>query len=174
MKHLIDTEIRVATCNRCRAYVFAATVGGSAVAVDMTPLDVEGVRSSLLAGRRLYDQLDQAGRPWKLHARTAASSWPPYTGKVLADHACGAMGRDATEVTTVDPRLSGAASAVRQTAASDGVSHRSDLWRCMVCHALIEKDEPFYGIEYGAFRWARHDRDCAPRHPALLHGAVRG
>lgn len=168
MQHLIDSAVQVATCNRCRAYVFLADVSGMRTTADIAPLDADGVRAALLAGRRLFDQLDQAGRPWRLQARTAASSWPPR-GNVLGEHACGAMGRDAVGVTVVPPRSSGATSTVRQTVAPDGAYHPSnDIWRCMACHALIKAGESFYGIEHGYYRWARHDRDCAPTRHATL------
>lgn len=161
--HLIDTDVKVATCNRCGDYVFTCQSSGLRVAADLTPLDVEAVRAALRDRRALYDQVDQSGRPWRLQRRTALSSWPPFAGrKVLGEHACGAKGMDSTSVTEIPPKRSGASSTARQATVPVGVPRRSDggVWRCFVCKFMIKPGELYWGIEYGLFRWARHDRKC--------------
>lgn len=174
---LLDTEIKLATCNRCGAYVFAAQVSGLATAADPQPLDVDHYRAALIAGRWTYDVITQAGRPWKLRQRTAGV---PTSGcDIVAAHACGAHGMDATSVTEVpqgplQARVSASghqdlscASGAPQTGSqsllpvSVATPHRSDArsrpMRCATCRRLIGEDEPRWAIEHDTIRWAVHD-----------------
>jgi hypothetical protein len=106
-----DTPIQLRQCVRCNAYVFACQVNGVKVAADPKPLSVEEYRAALIARRGCYDQVNQAGKPWKLKRRVADSQWPPYAGRsVIADHACGtkAMNTAAVELKPIpqQPRVS--------------------------------------------------------------------
>lgn len=164
--------MKVATCTRCNAYVFAAEVDGCKVSVNMTPLDVNAYRAALLAGHGTYDQVDQDGRPWALKRRTAASQWPPFAGrKVLGDHACGTRGMNRAEVEVCKPSPKGpvrpytgssAACAPEVGTPARGVTLRRSetFWRCARCHREIKPDQLMWGIEVGPSRWAVHDERC--------------
>lgn len=177
-QNLIDTEIKLGVCNRCKAYVFACQVSGLATAADPQPLDVEQYRAALIAGRRTYDVIRQAGRPVRLRLRTA--SVPTSGCDIVAAHSCGAHGMDATTVTEVPQGPPGArasgtghqgppcASSTPHTgssraAASGATRPASDhRWtpgplRCDTCRNLIADQEPYFGIECGTYRWAVHD-----------------
>ncbi|MFE6222987.1 hypothetical protein [Streptomyces sp. NPDC057854] len=110
--HLVDTPIRLATCNRCGAYVYLAHSSGVRAAADVAVADRDAYISAVLAGRRLFDLAETAGRPQKLLVRTASSAVPafddhgtqqtaPGRRKVLAEHGCGAHAMDATKFTEV-------------------------------------------------------------------------
>lgn len=154
----IDTQPVVATCNRCGKYVFACTVSGLKVAADIAPVDRDGYVAALVARRGTYNQVDQGGRPWRLQRRTAANSWPPWGGrKVLAEHACGAMGQDSAEVSVIPPLKSDVTFTAKQTVASDGARRPS---KCDECNTEILPGEPYWGFEHGTTSWYRHDRAC--------------
>lgn len=185
-QHLIDTTPKLVTCTRCGAYVFACQVGGLKVAADLRPLDVEAYRAAIIAGKATYDQVDQAGRPHKLQARTASSSWPPYAGRnVLADHMCGTRAMNVTAVETTDipppqPRAVGTAQhgvtqessasndsvkSFQALAASPVIPHRSKReWvtkSCDTCKVTIGDDYRFCGVKQGKYwLWVQHDYDC--------------
>lgn len=171
--HLIDTEIKLATCNRCGSYVFACRVSGVATAADPEPLDVEGYRAALIAGRRVYDVITQeAGRPWKLAARTAAVSATPRV--IIAAHACGALGLDSTSVTEVAavPRpapasaMAGSAGALAALGASEAAPSATPLRSepaavCGRCGVVITGDAPRWSVVWGSrVVWAEHDGLC--------------
>lgn len=183
-QHLLDTPIKVATCNRCGLYVFACQVNGFKVAVGMAPLDAKGVADALMAGRNVYDQLDVAGKPWKLKARTGGSEWPPYGGrKVLASHDCGTRGMNTTgvDVTEVDPPKAPApygargpginsappnysqpgtnSSRVQDASPSPSNPYVNRL--CDTCKQMIGRDVNYVGVSYdGRWVWVQHDYDC--------------
>lgn len=172
-----DTPIVVATCNRCKAYVFACEVNGCKSAVDITPLDVEAYRGALVSGRATYDQLEQAGRPWKLHARGPSSEWPPFANrKVLGEHQCtrgmNVTGFDVSEVPA--PKAHATVTGTETSSLSHGapvVATRADSatrhltkyvnYVCKRCGVMIGRDRTYVGIEYnGRWLWAQHDYPC--------------
>ncbi|AZM51787.1 hypothetical protein DMA15_03645 [Streptomyces sp. WAC 01529] len=166
----MDTEIKIATCNRCGSVVLAAQVSGLAAAADPIPLDAESYRAALIAGRWTYDVITRSGRPWKLRLRTAAVSATPCD--IVASHACGARGQDAmgvTEVAVDAPRARvtaigrpdpPCASAMPQAGPASAVTPRpSRSWphRCRTCRRLIEGGEPYMAIDHDSYHWAVHD-----------------
>lgn len=158
----------------------AATVSGCATAADPEPLGVEAYRAALIAGRTTYDVITQAGRPWKL--RTRVPSVPTSGYAIVAGHACGAAGRDATDVTELpeDPRPARVSATGHQgppcafsqpqtgeqtpkrLAPASAVTHRrsdpSDRpHRCGTCRKLIKPGEPYWAIDHERLHWAQHD-----------------
>lgn len=122
----ISTVLRLGTCNRCSGYVLTCQTDGLKTAVDPAPLDGnEAYIAALVAGKGVYDLVEQAGRPHKLIPRTPRSPAPPWSpwavseahsasrggprplsGRpILVEHGCGAHGMDASkvEVTPVGP-----------------------------------------------------------------------
>lgn len=98
--HLIDTPIRLATCNRCGSYVFLAHASGVRAAADVAPADRDAYIAAVMDGRRSFDLLEAAGRPQKLLGRTQGSRAPSFDPggaqiasqgrrKVLVEHGCG-------------------------------------------------------------------------------------
>lgn len=178
----IDTIIKLRQCPRCKAYVFVCMVSGIKTAADPKPLNVDEYRAALIAGRMTYDQLDQAGRPWKLQGRTAASQWPPFKDrKIVAEHGCtkamnmaeaefidiprstpasgtGAAGVTPTHsVYSSEPRILG-------TVAAHVTHHRSRPYiqaKCDRCKLSIGHDWNFWGIQRGD-HWihVEHGYDC--------------
>lgn len=111
--HLVDTPIKLATCNRCGAYVFLAHSSGVRSAADAAPAGRDAYIAAVIAGRRLFDLVEAAGRPQKLMTRTVRSQAPAFDAagaqiaaqgrrKVLAEHSCGAHAMDATKFTEVE------------------------------------------------------------------------
>ncbi|WP_432112835.1 hypothetical protein [Streptomyces sp. S1] len=98
--HLVDTPIRLGQCNRCRAYVFLANSSGVKSAADVAPADRGAYIAATLDGRRLFDLVEQAGRPQRLLTRRLGSPAPVYDASgaqtaaegrrpVLVEHGCG-------------------------------------------------------------------------------------
>lgn len=122
MSPLQNTPIKLATCNRCQAYVFACDADGIRTAADPAPLgDTAAYVQALTRGLRVFDLVEQAGRPHKLLTRTVAAGAPrfgaePVSGAhsaspsaprttaprpILAEHGCGAAGRDTSKAEAV-------------------------------------------------------------------------
>lgn len=125
MQHLIDTEIKLATCNRCERYVFTCQVNGVRTTADPAPVDRDAFARALLDGRSAYWMLSRGGRPWKLRSVSAAlmgslDEWPP----TLADHNCGTRAMNATplasEVAEIPQRAR-----VRPGRPSGGLHHQN-------------------------------------------------
>lgn len=173
-QHLIDTTPKLVTCTRCKAYVFACQVGGLKVAADLRPLDVEAYRAAIIAGKATYDQIDQAGRPHKLQARTASSTWPAYDGRnVLADHMCGTRSMNVTAVETselppyqarandTDARASDAMSTVAHSVIRRRSKREWVTKSCERCNVAIGDDWQYCGVKQGDYWiWVQHDYDC--------------
>lgn len=164
MQHLIDTKIKLATCNRCGAYVLAAMVGGVRCAADPTPLDVQDRVRALVGGVKLYKLVVQAGRPWRLDFATV-DTLRGSAGHLRA-HGCGCAAMDATafDGDPVDPpqapaRHGRTADGFRLPLAHVGASQKvlegpeaastanrrpSELRaiRCAECRKLIPRDDP--------------------------------
>lgn len=160
VQHLIDTKIKLATCNRCGAYVLAAMVGGVRCAADPQPLSVPECTTALIGGVRLYKLVEQAGRPWRLDYASVDTLRGPATH--LRAHGCGCAAMDATAFDggPVDPPQAPA----RHGRPADGFRlplvhvgaeehsdhantashHRSELRaiRCAECRKLIPRDDP--------------------------------
>lgn len=87
-KHIIDTEIKVSTCNRCKDIVFACTVGGLKAMADPKPIkDLDEKRNAIIEGKSLYRILTVAGRPHKLQLISLSSL--VAEPEIIADHRCG-------------------------------------------------------------------------------------
>lgn len=147
------------------------------MAADPEPLDAAQQRDALIAGRWTYDVLTQSGRPWKLRARHP--SVPTTAHEVVATHACGAAGRDATDVTELpeDPRSARVSASGHQdprsvfaqpqtghdprNPASAATQRRSDpsdrAHRCTSCRKLIQPGELYVAIDHALLHWAQHD-----------------
>lgn len=118
---MMTTPITLSTCGRCGAYVFACQVDGLKTMADPAPLDQAGYLAALVAGLRVFDLIEAAGRPQKLRTRSGASqppighgqgsteplaySYGTLSGHILAEHGCGASALDAAkaEVVPVGP-----------------------------------------------------------------------
>ncbi|GHG09994.1 hypothetical protein [Streptomyces hydrogenans] len=111
--HLIDTPIKLATCNRCGAYVYLAHSSGIRAAADVAVAGRDAYIAALMGGRRLFDLVEAAGRPQKLLHRSHVSPVPAFDAaglqevangrrKVLAEHGCGAHAMDAVKFTEVE------------------------------------------------------------------------
>lgn len=87
-EHIIDTVIKLATCNRCKAYVFACTVGGMKTTADPTPLrTLEDVRTALMLARSVHRVLRVGEKPNKL--QTVSRGFERHLGNLVSDHDCG-------------------------------------------------------------------------------------
>lgn len=184
IQYLIDTDMKIATCNRCRGYVFACMVSGIKIAVDPAPLDVDHYRQALIAGKSTFDVIFQGEKPWRLRARRPSSRLDGAT--ILGEHGCGAAGQDATKVQEV-PEVppSAPVSALGFTGTPDVlpaahrgsqglpagsvIRSRSDL-RCEECRGPVDPEEPHWAIECGRYRWARHE--TCPSAPAVRASAA--
>jgi hypothetical protein len=179
---LIDTVVQLRQCPRCKAYVFVCMVSGIKTAADPKPLNVEEYRAALISGRMTYDQLDQAGRPWKLQGRTAASQWPPFKGrKIVAEHGC-TKAMNMAEAEFIDIPRSTPASGIGAAGVTTGqyaststqttlgtvavnvIPHRSRTYlqvKCDRCKLSIGHDWNFWGIQRGE-EWvhAEHGYEC--------------
>ncbi|MFF5973706.1 hypothetical protein ACFY7C_19475 [Streptomyces sp. NPDC012769] len=98
--HLVDTPIRLGQCNRCEQYVFLAMSSGVKSAADVAAADRDAYIAAVIAGRRSFDLLEQAGRPHKLLTRRLGSPAPLFDPegaqagaegrrRVLVEHGCG-------------------------------------------------------------------------------------
>lgn len=84
---MIDTEIKVSTCNRCSDVIFACQVSGFKVMADPKPLgDMESIRGALIEGKGIYRVNRIANKPHKLKRLGAGNA---ITLDVIADHSCG-------------------------------------------------------------------------------------
>lgn len=163
-QHLINTKIKLSTCNRCGTYVLAAMVGGVRCAADPAPLSRQEVVIDLQAGRRPYKLVEQCGKPWRLDFATVDTL--AGSAKHLRAHGCGCAAMDATafEEGPVDPHqapvrhgsprdgsrpphaLAGAQTATQGLEAVSTASHpRSDeslrAIRCAECGKLIPQGD---------------------------------
>ena len=91
----ISTQIKVAQCQKCHAYIFNATVAGLDAAIDPVPLrEAEEVRNALLAGRGLYHVSMLGGKPNKafhvIGSQVAKSI--EHGSPLWAQHPCMAAG----------------------------------------------------------------------------------
>lgn len=101
-KHIIDTKIKIATCNRCKSYVFACEVAGLRTMADPKPVvDLAEARDALIAKRGLYKVLYVAGKPTKL--QTVTRDIPAHLGGIVAGHDCGSKNSSAIEVPPPGP-----------------------------------------------------------------------
>lgn len=88
-------KIKLCTCQRCGDYVFACLVGGFKTMADPTPLDMDGYRAALVAGRAAYRLITVAGRPDHLCVLSAADrGLDAFT--LLAQHRCKTRSWDAS------------------------------------------------------------------------------
>lgn len=91
----ISTQIKVAQCQKCQAYIFNATVAGLDASIDPVPLrETEEVRNALLAGRGLYHVSMLGGKPNKafhvIGSQVAKSI--EHGSPLWAQHPCMAAG----------------------------------------------------------------------------------
>lgn len=181
---MLNTALELATCDKCKAYVFTCHVGGLRVIVDCPPLDgMEDVRRRLMMGRRVYRILP--GRKLAVFGRLSTQG-----SGYLVDHWCTAGTTGAQVVPTVAvgppqapvtpsaaPSLPGAPvsgsqghtgpsspntaySAPSPSRATRATRPRSDPkpTRCDTCGEIIRHDTPdAYSIEYdGRLVYGQH------------------
>lgn len=124
----------------------------------------------MLSGRSTYDQLTQAGRPWKLQMRGPWSSWPPKH-TLLGEHTCGTRGMNTkvVEVLELPPHLPRAQYeaygelAAMSTRVETVTYLPSDTHykRCERCEKILGKDNRIVGVKVGDYwEWVQHDYDC--------------
>jgi hypothetical protein len=158
-------------------------VSGIKTAADPKPLDVDEYRAALIAGRMTYDQLDQAGRPWKLQGRTAASQWPPFKGrKIVAEHGC-TKAMNMAEAEFIDIPRSTPASGTGEAGVTTGqyastsmpttlgtvavnvIHHRSRPYvqaKCDRCKLSIGYDWNYWGFQRGDYWiYVEHGYECS-------------
>lgn len=174
----IDSELKLAQCPRCEAYVFAATSSGVKVAADPAPVSRDGYVAALAAGRRVFALLTVAGRPYKLLGRPQGTPPPSFDPQglqdgsqrpVLAEHGCGAHGMDAARVEVVElppprrhamhgkpkggvlPPAAPGATATTSGPVGRANHHRFDIPppNCGVCKSRISPGDSYYGIQHG-------------------------
>lgn len=113
--HLVDSPVKLGTCNRCRAYVYLAHSSGIRSAADVAPAGRDAYVAAALDGRRHFDLVEAAGRPSKLLTRTRGSQAPSFTlegaqeavqGRrpVLVEHGCGGHAQNMIKFTEVEER----------------------------------------------------------------------
>jgi hypothetical protein len=148
MQHLIDTRPKVATCNRCGSVVLACMSSGMRAAVDPTPLNFEGMRDVLIAGRDVYRILYINGKPAKLELVTVSWLKIPAARRAYyaGAHGCGCKAMDATafEEPAQDPQTAPVAPAGEPQGPAPA-SPRSDpvRARCKRCGGLMGSGEMF-------------------------------
>lgn len=183
-QHIIDTQIKLAKCVRCGAYVFACDVAGLRVMADPEPLDADGVRAALCASLDVWRVLTVAGRPHKLQKPSlgALSALDQHT--LIAGHGCGVSGRDAARVEDVPvpkasasvthgapqaghPRQSHPAPAVMSASSKAMTKDYPSVARhatpplsdspCWECGGDVT-EEPYVGLSWdGTWEYLRHD-----------------
>lgn len=183
---MIDSVIRLGTCNRCHGYVFVAQSSGFKVAADPAPVTRERYIETLVGGRRVFDLVEQAGRPHKLLTRSSGSSAPQWVGeagtglsvasrpprRILAEHACGAKGISTTkvEVTEVNPPSApvmpgGSRGGLRRGDAPGSTTTRSSVAepvirppsRCDTCRKAITSGQMYYGVHHMKWQMVWHE-----------------
>lgn len=108
--HIIDSVLKVATCNRCSNIVFAADVAGLKVMADPTPITgLAEAGIALVDGKSLYRILYVAGKPHKLQLITRDPG--QWLGAMVSEHGCGCSGRDAEPVVMAQEAHRGACAA---------------------------------------------------------------
>lgn len=111
--HLVDSPVKLGTCNRCGAYVYLAHSSGIRSAADVAPAGRDAYVAAALDGRRHFDLAEAAGRPVKLLTRTPRSQAPTFTlegaqeavqGRrpVLVEHGCGGHAQNMIKFTEVE------------------------------------------------------------------------
>lgn len=136
---MLDSEIKLAQCQRCQAYVWTADVSGMRVAVDPAPLgDLGAVMATLGAMRSVYAVQHIGRKPHHLKWLGGQNTqWDPKGRTLVAAHGCGAPPRDAkpVEVAPEGPQQApvtpgGAWGGVRPQAARDSGSqgHTTAPW----------------------------------------------
>lgn len=184
-KHIIDTKIKVSTCNRCSDLVFACQVSGLKVMADPKPImSLDDMREALLAGKETYRILYVSDTPWKLQRITSRIQWIKYLGGIVADHSCGmatANNSRPVEAVPLGPHRPsatsggrpggnhpGAAPAGPQTAtqrscpAEPAIHHRSEYINrvCPRCREMIGENWNVIGVKLGdRWMWVQH-ADC--------------
>ncbi|WP_432001212.1 hypothetical protein [Streptomyces sioyaensis] len=187
-EHLITTPVAIATCPRCREYVFACLVDGIDTLADMKPLTTQSdYVQCLVDTRRTFDVTQlQNGVTHKLITRTPSSR--PFNADdpahpILREHSCGVLQRDAARAElVVGPPPQAPVTHGRQTGglrpqpvperppqgrtASSAVQranpHLSRPIRCGECGNPIRRNEAHFAIEHGPnYRWGRHV-ECKP------------
>src|SRR5688572_3176508 len=79
---MLNTALELATCDKCKAYVFTCHVGGMRTIVDCAALDgMDDVRRRLMMGRRVYRIL--AGRKLAVFGQLSTKG-----DGYLVDHWC--------------------------------------------------------------------------------------
>lgn len=105
---MLDSAIKLAQCQRCGGYVWAADVSGGRVAVDPLPLgDLGAVMGALAAMRSVYEVRHHGSKPHHLKwLGGQGTRWEPEGRTLVAAHGCGAPARDArpVEVTPEGPQ----------------------------------------------------------------------
>lgn len=113
--HLVDSPVKLGTCNRCGAYVYLAHSSGIRSAADVAPAGRDTYVTAALDGRRHFDLVEAAGRPSKLLTRTLGSPAPSFTLEgaqiavqgfrpVLVEHGCGGHAQNMIRFTEVEQR----------------------------------------------------------------------
>lgn len=177
-QHFITTPIKLATCNRCGAYLWTCHTEGFRAAADPIPLaDLDAYVAALAAGRQAYEVQTLAGRPERLRmvSRSTPLAERLAAGRLVASHDCGTRSMNATAAVTEVPDPKGPASCVGATVTraypSDGVQrhgapsravrgpHSQSLY-CALCQGPVsEGGPPFWGLDLGgAGRYAEHLR----------------
>jgi hypothetical protein len=103
--HVIDTPVRLARCNRCKAYVWLAMSSGIRSAADTTPATHAAWIAAIVDGRRTFRLTKAAGKPHKLLCRPLGAQPPVFgpegvqestlgLGEVVVEHGCGGHARN--------------------------------------------------------------------------------
>lgn len=96
---MLNTALELATCDKCKAYVFTCHVGGMRTIVDCAMLDgMEDVRRRLMMGRRVYRILP--GRKLAVFGQLSTKG-----DGYLVDHWCtpGTVGAQPVPLAAVGP-----------------------------------------------------------------------
>lgn len=100
-QHLLDSKIKLSTCRRCEAYVFACDVSGLRVMADPGPIGLDAVRGCLMASVDVYRLHSVAGKPDHMQLATVAQLG--VTGaEWLQAHNCGTKSINSKRVEPVE------------------------------------------------------------------------
>lgn len=190
-RYLIDTNIKVATCNRCKAFIWTAMSGGVRVLVDPQIIGYpDGYRQALIEGRTVYRLRTAAGRPWRLQqahnlmdvasgALVASHGHPRADYSVVADVIPDDEAEGVVRPPSSQPAMPGAPQAgppadsapanagSTPRAATRALSRRSDTWRprlCLTCRQFFEEGDEWVGFYVSSSQWwASHSNPCPSR-----------
>lgn len=104
-QHVVDTQVKLAKCNRCGSYVWLGMASGVRAAADVGAATHPAWIAAVSTGRRTFRLAKRAGKPSRLLCESLGGKPPSFTpegvqdvtggrDEVVVEHGCGAAARD--------------------------------------------------------------------------------